>query len=176
MTRFKIGISLVFAALTFLSFINGTSTPEVGLEIGDTAPRIQTQLLDGESFDLEAYRGKMVLLNFWASYDAQSRMNNFQLNRIQTMYQGCEFSHGRDIVVVSISLDRFKSPLNQAIRQDETESFNHICDYLGIKGEIAKLYAISEPVNILLDGQGRILVKDKQYNKLEKSLSFLELK
>ena len=92
------------------------------------------------------------------------------------MYQGCEFSHGRDIVVVSISLDRFKSPLNQAIRQDETESFNHICDYLGIKGEIAKLYAISEPVNILLDGQGRILVKDKQYNKLEKSLSFLELK
>ncbi|WP_461611314.1 TlpA disulfide reductase family protein [Cytobacillus kochii] len=40
----------------------------VGLEIGQKAPEIQLETLDGESFQLSDYEGKKILLNFWASW------------------------------------------------------------------------------------------------------------
>jgi hypothetical protein len=44
------------------------ATPEVGLEIGDQAPEIEGTDLDGKRFRLGDYRGKVVVLDFWASW------------------------------------------------------------------------------------------------------------
>lgn len=173
MKQLKLILATVLVGVGFLSFMDDNQAAEIGLKIGDEAPGIHTELIDGSSFELSDYRGKMVILNFWASYHAQSRMNNFHLNQIYTDYLSQDFHKGQDLVVVSVSLDRFKSPLKLAIEQDETAEFKHICDFAGKNGSIAKMYNINNPINILIDGEGRIVTKDAEYSKIEKSLSFL---
>ncbi len=173
MKQLKLILATVLVGVGFLSFMDDNQAAEIGLEIGNEAPGIHTELIDGSSFNLSDYRGKMVILNFWASYHAQSRMNNFHLNQIRSDYLKQDFHKGQDLVVISVSLDRFKSPLNLAIEQDETTEFKHICDFAGKDGSIAKMYDINNPINILIDGEGRIVIKDAEYSKIEKSLSFL---
>ncbi|MBR8534832.1 TlpA family protein disulfide reductase [Carboxylicivirga sediminis] len=173
MKQLKLILATVTVGLFFLSFMHDSETTVVGLEEGDKAPVFQTEQIDGTPFNLENLKGKMVLLNFWASYDAQSRMNNYYLSSLYETYKQESFYKGEEFVVVSISLDRFKAPLNLAIEQDETSAFLHICDYQGTNGSISTMYNINEPVNILIDGEGRIVNKDAEYSKIEKSLAFL---
>lgn len=173
MKELKIILATVFVGVTFLSFIDDRNNAELGLDIGNEAPAIKTQTIDGANFDLGDFKGKMVILNFWASYHAQSRMNNYQLTQINQQFNDVSFQNGEDLVIINISLDRFKSPMNLAIQQDEIVDFMHICDYSGKEGHIAQEYHINEPVNILLDGEGRILAKDTGLSKIEKSLNFL---
>ncbi len=173
MKQLKLILATVTVSLFFLSFMHDNQDSVVGLEEGNTAPVFQAELIDGTPFKLEDLKGKMVLLNFWASYDAQSRMNNYYLNDLYETYKKESFYKGEDFVVVSISLDRFKAPLNLAIEQDETSEFMHICDYEGVNGSISTMYNINKPVNILIDGEGRIVNKDVKYSTIEKSLAFL---
>lgn len=173
MKQLKLILATVIVSLSFLSFMNDDNVAEVGLEAGDKAPSFQTVLIDGTPFNLEDLQGKMVLLNFWASYDAQSRMNNYHINELYSTYQNEKFLKGKELVVVSISLDRFKAPLKLAIEQDETMEFKHICDFMGSNGSISTMYNINKPVNILIDGEGRIVNKDVEYSKIERSLAFL---
>jgi len=173
MKQLKLILATLIVGLAFLSFMNDNEAGVVGLEAGNKAPVFQTSLIDGTPFNLEDQGGKMVLLNFWASYDAQSRMNNHYLNELYATYQNQAFQNGKELVVVSISLDRFKAPLHLAIQQDETMDFMHICDFMGAKGSISMMYNINEPVNILIDGEGRIVNKDVEYSKIKRSLAFL---
>jgi len=173
MKKLKLILATLIVGLSFLSFMNDNQAAEVGLEPGNKAPVFQTDLIDGTPINLEDLEGKMVLLNFWASYDAQSRMNNYYLNDIYSTYQDQAFLNGKELVVVSISLDRFKAPLKLAIAQDETMEFMHICDFMGANGSISMMYNINKPLNILIDGEGRIVKKDVKYSKIEKSLAFL---
>lgn len=173
MKKLKLILATVFIGIGFLSFIDDNHLAEVGLDIGNQAPVIETQMIDGTNFNLNDLNGKMVILNFWASYNAQSRMNNFRLTQIHEEFKNQSFNNGQDLVIVNISLDRFKSPLNLAIDQDEITEFMHICEYTGKDGNIAQAYNITTPITILLDGEGRILAKDTKLSKIEKSLNFL---
>ncbi|WP_439181778.1 TlpA family protein disulfide reductase [Carboxylicivirga taeanensis] len=173
MKQLKLILATVTVGMSFLSFMIDNQEPLVGLEAGNKAPAFQATLIDGTPFNLENLEGKMVLLNFWASYDAQSRMNNYYLNSLYETYKQERFYKGEEFVVVSISLDRFKAPLHLAIEQDETSDFLHICDYEGINSSISTMYNINQPVNILIDGEGRIVNKDVKYSQIEKSLAFL---
>ena len=71
-------VVLIISSLISFSFV-GKNTPTEGLTIGDKAP---TFTICGEKqlIDLKDLRGKYVLLSFWASYDALSRMQNATLN------------------------------------------------------------------------------------------------
>lgn len=169
----KLLLASVFVGICFLSFINDDDTAETGLDIGNQAPVFTTQIIDGTSFDLGDLKGKMVVLNFWASYNAQSRMNNFRLTQIEDKFRQQYFHDALGLNIVNISLDRFKSPLKLAIEQDETTDFIQICDFAGTNGEIARMYNIDSPITILLDGKGRILAKDASLSKIVKSLDFL---
>ena len=71
-------VVLIISSLISFSFV-GKNTLTEGLTIGDKAP---TFTICGEKqlIDLKDLRGKYVLLSFWASYDALSRMQNATLN------------------------------------------------------------------------------------------------
>lgn len=173
MKKLKAILAIFIVSISFVSFNNVKETIEVGLDEGNKAPCFNIRLLDGKPFNLQHLNGKMVMLNFWASYDAQSRINNYYLNDILKKYQEQLFINGNNLVVVSISLDRYKAPLDIAIEQDETQDFTHICDFMGTDGDISRLYNIDTPMNILIDGDGRIVCKDLNYSKIEESLSLL---
>ncbi len=173
MKQLTLILATAIVGMGFLSFNDDNNQAEVGLEIGNKAPIFQTQQTDGTNFNLKNVEGKMVILSFWASYDSQSRMNNYRLTQLKNEFENSSFHNGQSISVVSISLDRFKSPLRSAITEDEIQDFIHICDFQGKKGSIAQQYQIQAPINILIDGHGRILAKDRKLSKIEKSLIFL---
>ena len=75
-----------------------TSTPAQGPEMGKLAPDFQLSNLDGQSVSLSDFRGKPVLLNFWASWCGPCR---FEMPFIQTIYE--EWT-GKGLVVLTVNL------------------------------------------------------------------------
>ena len=112
-------VSGVFVVLIMISFISfsfvGKDTPTEGLTIGDRAPEFK---ICGEKqlVDLKDLRGKYVLLSFWASYDAESRMNNAILNNVA--------GKADNIEMVSVSFDDYKSVFNETIKRDRISTPN----------------------------------------------------
>ena len=72
----------------------------------------------------------------------------------------------------AISLDRFMSPLKEAVELDEIQNFYHICDLAGISGH-ASTFQVNSPISILIDGDGRIVTKSSSLQKISDSLDFL---
>ncbi len=102
-------VVLIISSLISFSFV-GKNTPTEGLTIGDKAP---TFTICGEKqlIDLKDLRGKYVLLSFWASYDALSRMQNATLNHAVAQADNVE--------MVSVSFDEYKSIFNETIKKDQ---------------------------------------------------------
>lgn len=173
MRKLKLLILVVLVGPGFLSFINGIPEPKVGLNLGDRVPELHTTLLSGENFDLDSLQGKMVLIDFWASYDGESRIENHQKMMLQKKFENSKFHKGEGFVVVSISLDRFKSPLNKAIREDGLTNPMHICDYLGAESSISKSFKVEKPMNFLIDGEGRLVARSSGIDKVTESLEYL---
>jgi len=144
-----------------------------GSHSADLIPAIFTELIDGTPFSADTLKGKMIVINFWASYHAESRMNSYLLVDLANLYKEKKFYNGQGLEVVSISLDRFKSPLKRAIEIDGTQGFYHICDYLGAESALVKSFEITKPMNLLVDGEGRIIARDFEAKEIESTLKLL---
>ncbi len=172
--RFRL-LMLVLAGVAFISFMNGSSKPSDGLKVGDKAPVIQAFLPDGTKFNSDSLHGKMILIDFWASYDAPSRIDNFRKISLFERYKNSEFFNSDGFVIVSVSLDRFKAPFFGTIERDELFSFFHICDFKGKESDLVQAFGISDVmVNYLVDGDGRILEVSDDLDKIESVLQRLE--
>lgn len=173
MNKLKLLILVVLAGSGFTSFINGLPEPKVGLSLGDKVPEFTATMLDGSDLDLASLQGKMVLIDFWASFDGESRVDNHQKMQLQKKFTNSKFHKGEGFVIVSISLDRFRSPLKKAIQEDQLINALHICDYKGTESSIAKAYEITEPCNFLIDGEGRLVARSTSINEVTHSLRYL---
>lgn len=131
------------------------------------------ECVGGGQLHADSLNGKMIILNFWASYDATSRINNYELVKLSEEFANKSFHLGDGLEVVSISLDKFKSPLKKAIATDGTEIFYHICDYKGLESDLAKSFDVNRPVNLLLDSNGTIVARDFNVSTLRSALSML---
>ena len=172
MSFLKLSTLVLLTGTVFLSFNTGTSPYQTGMNTGDKIPDLNTTLISGESFSIDNLKGKMVLIDVWASYNAPSRVKNYQLEEIRERFSNSGFYNGNGVEVVSISLDRFMTPVKEAIEMDEIQNFYHICDLQGANG-IAKTFQVTEPVTILIDGDGRIVAKSNSMNKISDALSSL---
>ncbi|MDG5799685.1 TlpA disulfide reductase family protein [Marinilabiliaceae bacterium ANBcel2] len=166
---------LIVTGLVFLSSMNGSYTPGVGLSVGDKAPAIDEELDDGTFFSLDSLKGKMVLVDFWASYDGKSRIENQTKRELNKKYQNSSFYNSDSFVIVSISLDRFKTPFKNAVKRDGLDSFIHLFYSEGKDAEIAQLYGIEDEfVNFLIDGEGHIVERSSEIDKIADALKRLE--
>ena len=88
--------------------------PTGGLSVGDVAPDFRIESTSGEQYPLKLadFKGRYVLLSFWASYDAQSRMQNVSLNNALR-------SDAPNVKMVSISFDEYRSVFEETIRKDQ---------------------------------------------------------
>ncbi len=173
--RFKV-ISLFFiAAVVFLSSINSSHEVSQGLGIGDKAPILSSELFNGTAFNPESLKGKMVLIDFWASYDAPSRIDNFHKKMILEKYGKKSFYKSEGLIIVSISLDRFKAPYLRSIERDGLKEFMHICDFKGENSKWAETFSIDgKMMSFLVDGEGRIVEKSNDLDKIEATLKRLD--
>lgn len=135
--------------------------PKVGLNIGNKAPEIVLNSPEGKPIALSSLRGKMVLIDFWASWCGPCRRENPHVVKAYHEFKDKKFKNGKSFTIYSVSLDMRKDAWEQAIKADGLVWEYHVSDLKGWQSQAAQLYAIySIPSNILIDGDGIIIAKN----------------
>jgi len=134
--------------------------------IGKIAPDFVQNDTADKPVALQDFRGKYVLIDFWASWCVPCREENPALIAAWQKYKDKNFT------VLSISLDNKKELWLQAIQKDRLTSWTHVSDLKFWDNAIARQYGIgSVPSNFLLDPEGRIIAKNLRGEGLEKQLA-----
>lgn len=116
---------------------------------------------------LSDYKGKYVLIDFWASWCLPCRAENPTLKKAYGKYSTKGFE------IMGVSLDNNKAAWLNAIRKDDLP-WQNVSDLNGFKNEVAQKYAVTElPTNYLLDPQGKIIAKNLKGDSLMKKLQTL---
>lgn len=150
------------------------STGTVGLEIGNVAPELAFQSPDGKTLALSSLRGKLVLVDFWASWCMPCRMENPNVVRMYQQYKDETFTEGKGFTVYSVSLDKNEKNWLDAIKRDKLEWEYHVSDLLGWDSAPAAVYQISSiPSNFLLNAEGVIIAKNLRSTALEEKIKSL---
>jgi len=118
----------------------------------------------GKNISLSQFRGKYVLLDFWASWCRPCRMENPNVLAAYNQYKNKNFT------IVSVSLDQDKSNWLNAIKADHL-AWTHVSDLQFWSNQAAKIYHVeSIPQNYLIDPNGTIIAKNLRGDELEVKL------
>ena len=135
------------------------------LSIGQIAPEINLNDPEGNELSLSTFRGKYVLLDFWAAWCKPCRVENPNIVNMYNKYK----KHGFE--VYQVSLDRDKSTWINAIKKDSLYELNHVSDLKFWKSDAAITYNIkSIPASFFIDPDGKIIAKNLRGSRLEKKL------
>ncbi len=155
--------------------VAGPSGVKTGIDIGDRAPELVFESPSGDKISLSSLRGKMVLIDFWASWCAPCREENPNLVRTYNRYKDKEFKNGDGFTVYGVSLDRRKEDWTTAIRQDGLVWESQVSDLKGAGSVPAAQYGVMFiPANFLIDGNGIIVAKGLKGKILEDKLKELQ--
>jgi thiol-disulfide isomerase/thioredoxin len=136
--------------------------------VGDMAPEIAMPDPDGVMRKLSDLRGKVVLIDFWASWCGPCRRENPTVVRAYKEYKDKGFD------VFSVSLDKKADRWKKAIEQDGLIWPNHVSDLKGWSNAASRAYGISSiPHTILVGADGRIIATHVRGRTLETRLAEL---
>lgn len=164
----------VFKTKLDLANPSTTNAQNVGINVGDKAPDFTLKDPNGKEIKLSSFKGKLVLIDFWASWCRPCRMENPNLVSTYAQYKDKKFKVAKKgLLFFGVSLDQNETAWKQAIEQDQL-TWPHVSDLKGWNSEAAKLYSVrSIPTNFLIDGDGVIIAKNLRGPDLGKQLDAL---
>jgi peroxiredoxin len=121
----------------------------------------------GHPVRLSSFRGKYVLLDFWASWCGPCRQENPNVVRVFNKYKDKNFT------IIGVSLDRRESAFawTEAIKSDHLGGWTQLSDLKFWNNAVARLYYVqSIPKNFLIDPTGKIIAQDLRGDDLEAEL------
>ena len=132
------------------------------------APDLIMKSPEGKEIKLSSLKGKVVLVDFWASWCGPCRKENPNVVRLYNKYKNKGFT------IYSVSLDTEKSSWVNAIEQDGLIWPNHVSDLLGWKSFVVKLYGFDAiPHTVLVGKDGNIIDVGLRGKALEDKLAEL---
>jgi peroxiredoxin len=134
--------------------------------IGVTAPDFTQNDVNGVPVKLSSFRGKYVLLDFWASWCGPCRQENPNVVKAYNKYKDKNFT------ILSVSLDKATGKADWlAAIQNDGLSWTQVSDLKFWNNEVASLYSITSiPANFLIDPNGKIIARDLRGDDLQSKL------
>lgn len=155
-------LTILFCCISYIGFAQA----EVGLEIGNIAPEINLLDKDGNAISLSALRGKVVLIDFWASWCVPCVKEIPNLVKIYNEYKDVKFSIGDGFAIYGVSLDKDRKQWTSAIEKYHL-SWVNVSDLNFWKSEGAKIYNVRAiPASFLIDDNGIIIAKNLRGKQL----------
>jgi peroxiredoxin len=137
------------------------------INVGQNAPALTATTLDGETFDLAKQRGKVVLVDFWATWCTPCVA---ELPHIREAYEKYK---ARGFVVLGVSMDDDEGPVRQFVKRNVMPW--PVCAP-GPEGEnpIAEAYNVAGiPATFLIDREGKVVAKQVTGEALDRELQKL---
>ena len=145
--RLKAGIAL--GAWLFVA--GAAPAPTAGFREGDLAPRFTVKTLDGESLSSDALKGKVVLLDFWATWCSPC------VQAIPALEEIRKKNAGKPFVLVGVSADFERRTLEQFL---EKRGIPGPQVWNGSRGDLNRMFQVSTfPTHVVLDAEGRIVYR-----------------
>lgn len=148
---------LFLCLFIFVGSITRAQTEETLVKIGQAVPDFQVKMFDGKTLDIKELRGKVVLLNFWATWCPPCRQ---ELSRVQKDI--IDRFKGQDFVFLPVSRQDTYEKI-KAFREQTGHRFPMGMD---MDRHIYSLFATATiPRNFLIDRQGKIILIETGYSE-----------
>lgn len=148
---------------------NEQATPSGSALLNKPAPDFSLPDVNGKPVSLSSFRGKYVLVDFWASWCRPCREENPNVVRAYNQFKDKNFT------VLGVSLDKGKEDWVQAIQTDSLH-WSNVSDLKYWSSAVVPLYGIqSIPYNVLIDPNGVVIAEGLQGEALISKLSQLGL-
>ncbi len=132
--------------------------------VGAEAPDFTQKTPEGEDLSLSDLKGKVVLIDFWASWCGPCRRENPHVVKLYEKYKDQGFE------ILGVSLDKDMKRWTQAIEKDDL-TWKHVSDLKGWKNKVAQMYSVkSIPHTVLLDAEGKIIARNLRSKALGRHL------
>jgi len=157
--------ALLYVKMQAVQSQTPTQQPHAAPTVGDMAPELTMNDVDGKPFSLSQLRGKYVLVDFWASWCGPCREENPNVVAAYNQFKDKNFT------VLGVSLDKNKQAWIDAIKEDKL-NWQHISDLQYWSSAAAPLYGFDGiPYNVLIDPQGKIIATGLRESALQNKLA-----